>query len=125
MLGIWPSAARAIEAFGLIHASERRRAFDRNALLQQMFAEGFEGAPSARRMVIGLNGFAIRHSDVPSTIPFPCELRLRSEHAFRKGARFFQIAHFPGHLRPMCTDVRSCISKMVIAFSGREAEARA
>ena len=90
-----------------------------------MFAQGFERAPSARRMVIGVNRFPIGHLDYLPTVPLTFISDSAPKTSFENGARFFQIAHIPRHRAPAGLDARSCVSKTVIAFFGREAETSA
>jgi hypothetical protein len=66
VLRIRPGATRTVESGRLIHASQRRRAFDRDVLLDQVLADGLQRPPAACRMMVGMNGCSIGHRKFPS-----------------------------------------------------------
>src|SRR5262249_7490687 len=50
---IWPCAAGAVKALGLVHRQQRSGAFELDALLAQRSRSGMQGAPTASRSVKG------------------------------------------------------------------------
>ncbi len=65
MLGIRPGTAWAVEAPGLVHAQEGRRSLDRYALLDEMFAQRLQGAPSTGGLLVRAYALGRGHDPAP------------------------------------------------------------